>query len=274
MNPQPFKIYSFCCHYPYRKKEGFLLQNREGFWTEVSPIKGRNQETITDVFLQLKALQRGEIQSLYPSVAFGLHAFNRPLSELSQSWPICLLLEGTVEEIKQQAIKSLHYSQAKVKIGNFSLQEAIALIQQLKSIFRLRIDIEEKWNYPMVQEFCSYFSPNDFEYIEDPGIDVSPFPMASDIHPSYKYQRVWKPMVWGIPPLKAPVILSSVYETGVGIAQIAYLAEKQKIPMHALGVGTYLFLQEDILKEPLIFDQGKLILPSSLSPKMDKLNLC
>lgn len=270
-----FDIYFFSIKYCKSEiKEGFLLKSKEGRWGEVSPYPTRNRETLKDAWIQLKQLQSGWRGELYPSVAFGLYSLECSLDRLENQWPICLLLQGTKREIEQYLSKKSGYTYVKLKTAHLSVKEAIDLVSTLKSSFKIRIDIGEKWSLLQLETFFSHFQPEDFEYIEDPGTNISPFPLAFDIHNSDEGTIIWKPMVKGIPIPNKPVILSSSYETGIGLAHIAFLAERQKIPLHALGIGTYDYMQEEILQEPISYNRGILQLPPQLTPKTQKLQLC
>jgi O-succinylbenzoate synthase len=259
-----FEIYRFQCNYPgFLTKEGVLLQSPEGYWSEVSPFPGKNKESLHEAVEQLKAIQQGWKGPLFPSVEFGLYSLKRTESF---SVPICLLLMGSVSQIVKQA-EAPGYTTAKVKLGDFDVPTARKLTEELKVKFRLRIDLQEKWSPQQTRQFCSYFTPTDFEFIEDPGCDISPYPMKTET------TTVWKPMVRGIPPQGADVILSSTFESGVGICQIATLAKRQEIPLHALGLGTYNFLENDLLDSPLALENGYLKIPSILLVNVKQLNL-
>lgn len=258
-----FEIYRFRCNYPgFLIKEGFLLHSTEGYWSEVSPFPGKNNETLSEALEQLKAIQQGWTGPLLPSVEFGLYSLKKMESF---SVPVCLLLMGSVSQILKQA-KAPGYTTAKIKLGDFDVHTACKLTEELKETFRLRIDLQEKWSPEQTRQFCSYFVPRDFEFIEDPGCDISPYPMKTEA------TTVWKPMVRGIPPLGAKVILSSVFESGVGIRQIAALAKQQEIPFHALGIGTYNFLEKDLLEERLKIEKGYLTIPTTLSVDKSQLS--
>ncbi len=69
--------------------------------------------------------------------------------------------------------------------------------------------------------------------------------------------------------LKIPLVLSSLIESGVGILAIAkWGAFCSSIP----GLDTYRYLADDVLKNPLIFSEGKL-LPSNPELKKEKLEV-
>ncbi len=225
-----FKIYHFkIIQAIFGIKEGFLLQSEKN-WSEVSPLPGRSRETLSQALEQLKAVQNGYQGPLFPSVEFGLFGLTAP--RISEA-PVCLFLNGTVQDILKHAQQNHGCKAAKLKLGHLDVTAAVFLARTLKQDFRLRLDIGGNWSKEQISTFLSHFAPEDFEFIEDPGHDVSPFPMASDDH-CLGSTLVWKPMVKGLPEKKTPVILSSSYESGIGIHQIATLAQALEIPAHPL----------------------------------------
>jgi O-succinylbenzoate synthase len=265
-----FKIFHFTIYQEiFGAKEGFLLQG-EKTWGEVSPLPGRSHENLDQVFEQLKAVQQGYQGPLFPSVEFGL--FGLTAEKITEA-PVCLFLRGTVQDILKQAKKNHGCTAAKVKLGSFDLPTALFLAKVLKQDFRLRLDIEGKWDKEKIAAFISHFAPQDFDFIEDPGYDISPFPMASD-DGFLGSTVVWKPMVRGLPEKKTSVIMSSSYESGVGIHQIASLAQVLEIPAHPLGIGTALHIHEDLLEDPLVIRDGKIYFPPELRIKKEKIALC
>ncbi|MBS0648334.1 MAG: hypothetical protein JSS10_03805 [Verrucomicrobia bacterium] len=265
-----FKIYHFKIYQEaFGPKEGLLLQ-QENRWSEVSPLPGRSKETLDQALQQLRAIQQGYQGPLLPSVAFGLFGLTAP--RVTQA-PVCLFLMGTPPEILKKAEQNCGCKTAKIKLGSFDLETAISLVKTLKPHLRLRVDIGGRWSPQQVMSFCSHFEPKDFEFIEDPGQDVSPFAMASD-EESWGSTVVWKPMVKGIPKKQTPVILSSSYESGIGLHQIASLAKAMEIPAHPLGIGTFMNLQADLLEDPLVIRAGQAHFPAELRLKKEMLTLC
>lgn len=265
-----FKIYYFKIYQEiFGAKEGFLLHG-DKVWSEVSPLRGRSKESFDETLQQLRAIQQGYQGPLFPSVAFGIFGLTAP--KLVKA-PVCLFLMGPPQDILQRARQNYGCKTAKVKLGSFDLSTAVFLVKILKQDFRLRIDIGGRWSQEKIISFCSNFDPHDFEFIEDPGHDISPFPIASD-DAELGSIRVWKPMIRGIPEKQAPVILSSSYESGIGIHQIASLAQTLEIPSHPLGIGTFLHLQDDLLEEPLVIRDGEIHFPSEFHVKKDMLTLC
>ncbi len=265
-----FKIFHFkITQAIFGMKEGFLLQGEKN-WSEVSPLPGRSRETLSQVLEQLKAAQNGYQGPLFPSVEFGIFGLSAP--KISEA-PVCLFLNGTVQDISKQAKTNHGCSTAKLKIGHLDVSAAVFLARTLKEDFRLRIDIGGKWSKEQIETFLSHFAPEDFEFIEDPGHDISPFPMASDdqaLGPTV----VWKPMVRGLPEKKTAVILSSSYESGIGIHQIASLAKAWEIPSHPLGIGTAVHLQEDLLEDPPFIREGKIHFPTEFHIKQERVTPC
>ncbi len=172
---------------------------------------------------------------------------------------------------------------AKIKLGHLSDEEARALIQALQGKFRLRVDLNRKWPLERSRSFFAQFSPEIFEYIEEPCTTLEdlfafPFPLALDEtlreHPLEKLLAIptlqaliYKPTLHGglsiARTLKTAaqkrhidLIFSSCYESGVGIRAIAYFAEELNLTEKPFGIDTYRYLHEDVLKERLNFQPG------------------
>ncbi len=256
-----FDIFSF----RIGNKEGFLLEGENGIWSEVSPLPGRNLETHPETLAALKT-KRTDL----PSVRFGLWGLTAP--RIAKA-PVALFLSGTPEEILKKAKHPFGCTTAKVKMGSLDVTSAIHLAKNLKQQFRLRLDLGGTWSEKDVTTFCSHFDPSDFDYIEDPGSDISPFRMAADCH-TLGDITIWKPMVRGLPEPQKKIILSSTYESGVGLHQIASLAQTFEIPSHPLGIGTYLDLHDDILIDRLYFKDGEIHFPPEFRIKRDRLTPC
>jgi O-succinylbenzoate synthase len=265
-----FKIFYFKIYQElFGAKEGFLLQG-EKTWSEVSPLPGRSRENLDEVLEQLKAVQKGYRGPLFPSVEFGLFGLNAP--QISQA-PVCLFLNGTVQDILKYAKKNHGCTTAKIKLGSFDLATALFLVKILKYDFRLRLDIGGAWDKEKIAAFLSHFTPQDFEFIEDPGHNISPFPMAADDQ-ALGSITVWKPMIRGLPEKTTPVILSSSYESSIGIHQIASLAQRLEIPAHPLGIGSIVHLQEDVLEDPPFIHEGKIHFPLEFRIKKEMVTSC
>jgi hypothetical protein len=186
---------------------------------------------------------------------------------------------GSVSQIMHQfeTYPRAGFYYAKLKLKGLSLPDAILITKKLKQHFLLRLDINLLWSQSELKEFCSHFHPDDFDYIEDPGYDISPFPVAYDELPIPfpEALQIWKPSVKGIPCSSQNIILGSAFESGIGLASIAKLAHHlssndKNFRVRALGLGTYHLIEQDLLETPLVFSQGAVTI-SSISPKMDLL---
>ena len=260
----PLKIWS-------PRREGLLIQIKNGDqigWGEVSPLPGRSGESLDEALLQLLSLEKGFSGRLFNSVAFGLKSASLSLPD-SFSWPASLLFMGTVEQILDQVEKSPRgFSSAKLKIGHLSVPDAIFVTKKLKDVFHLRLDINQRWSWEEALKFCSHFDPGDFDYIEDPVGDISPFRVAYDEQDSSPTQiEVWKPSVKGVPSFSENIVLGSSFESGLGHGLIALLAHHLSFTKTPTGLGSYHFLEEDLLETPLSFSHGCAHIPS-LSPKL------
>ncbi len=263
-------------------------------WAEASPLPGWSQETLSQTAKQLLDLKVPLLQcrsvyekdkilsqsSLYPSVDFGLDSLFSILQNesLPSPMPLAALLTGSFAEIQEQIpeIFKKKYRHVKLKISSLSNKEAHAVIEQLIGKVILRIDANQKWSLSEALSFCSKYPHDAFEYIEEPlccleEISQFPYPIALDetlrcqsFPPlAYACAQVIKPMMLGgakkIAPYaksKIPAILSSSYESGIGIYHIARLADRLALPKMAIGLDTYRFLHQDLLLTPHMIDEG------------------
>lgn len=233
-------------------KKGFLLE-KEGRFSEVSPLPGRSLETLDDALEQLKAVQKGWRGPLYPSVQFGLYGLSCPQVT---SIPCALFLYGTPQEVLQT--ESHGCTVAKLKVGHWSVPQALDVIASLP--LKLRLDFNHRWPPNQVLELCSKISPDQIEFLEDAGCTVPGFTEAHDEHLK---PTIWKPMVRGLPPPHQHLILSSSLESSIGLHQIAALIETHQIPDHVLGIGTHLNLEHDLVQNSATLQAGRLHFPSS-----------
>jgi O-succinylbenzoate synthase len=244
----------------YRPSNRLFVELENGSFGEVSPLPGRSRESLDEAHAQLLNPK----QDLFPSVAFAL----TPLPQEEIVWPTAALLMGSASDILRQAEKFADFTTAKVKVGNLRPQEAADVIKKLRPHFRLRIDINNLWTLAETLAFCSHFTPSDFEYLEDPPLGMTDFPIAADDHEQRNAAFViWKPSVRGIPPPLPNLILSSAWESGIGIANIIRLAHHLNLPKHPIGIGTYHYLDDDFLDTPLVFSQGHVTIPQKLRPR-------
>ncbi len=254
-------------------REGLVLQVNNGFG-EISPLPGFSKETLEEALLEALAWIRSGTEPTLPSVRFGISSALKPLR--SVHLPLCAL--GPREG----------FSTVKLKLGHLPLSEAISLTKQHYRHARLRLDCNRAWNLSEALEFASHFKPDDFAYMEEPLktfealVDFSKmtrFPIALDESIRADWSQiptlkaiVVKPTVVGSIPKVPPhlnLVLSSAYESGLGLLHIANLANNT-LP---IGLDTYRALEEDILLNPIDCSSGTFSWRYS-SPLLDMSKLC
>ena len=253
-NIKPFELK----HRHLPTKKGLLLE-KDGRFSEVSPLPGRSIETVEEALEQLQAVQRGWKGPLYPSVEFGLYGLACPQV---LSIPCALFLCGSPDEVLKAAHLPHGCTTVKLKVGHWSAAQALHVIQNLP-FKKLRLDFNHLWDTKEVRKLCAELSPDQIEFLEDPGCIVPGFLEAYDEKPSPHSLNIWKPMVRGLPPPKCRLILSSSLESSIGLHQIAALTESHQIPAHILGIGTGINLEQDLVKNSAALREGKLHFPTS-----------
>ena len=269
-------------HYKNNFREGLIL-HKNGQWAEVAPLPGWSRETLSEALDQLRC-PRGP---LYPSVAFALEMLEAPPLQKPVSISVSAFFMGTPAQILARAEKAEKngFTTAKVKIGHLGPEEAFEVVSALKDKFRLRIDINRKWDLKRALDFFSAFAPDAFDYIEEPvqnPEDLVHFthPIALDefFHLDFPGAKalVYKPTLRGgpssFPKTALPCIVGGAFESGIGIYQIARLVPLLGLPDLPIGIDTYSYLEEDLLETPLLFSGGKVHLPLTIHPNMDLLH--
>lgn len=262
-------VYTYSRRFNGAVRQGALIrlerENGRVGWGEVAPLPGFSQETLDEA---LEDLIEGKNSSL-PSVQWGLASAMMDLID-----PI---------EVEKIPIRTLHTD--KVKIGHLSLKEASLKIEESQCT---GVDMNGKWSLTDALTLAKTF-PH-LEYFEEPlkpGEDAKafPFPVALDESlrkknpPPYPQVKthVIKPTLHGYPlPKKVKgidFILSSSYESELGIYQLAKLAKRLKLPMKPMGLGTCHLFEEPLFEEELHFHEGFLYFPKKWTPLMDKLQV-
>jgi O-succinylbenzoate synthase len=279
MEPIEAFFYALAMRPPYQIRRGILLKWPDESWTEAAPLPGWSRETIDDV---AKAIRQKEWQAPLPSLQFALQKFYRPAKEFCDNdlrnararFPYCGLLTGTPKEILRRAHQHSH---AKIKLSHMPLEEAIALVQRLPPQLKLRIDFNRTLTLKEAWAFATACEREAIEFYEEPLRNPKelcdfPFPLALDEslrEPEYA-QYVQLPQVKALvvkPTLTGnlaacqayaqfdkPIILSSSFESGVGIRQILEFAScfTSILP---LGIDTGRYFTHDILLKPLRIEQ-------------------
>lgn len=207
--------------------------------------------------------------NLLPSLSFGLESALLSILDPTSDLKIqtSALFMGTPQEILKQADlrKNEGYISAKLKVGHLSFEEALPLIQQLKDSFHLRIDVNCAWETKDALRFFSNFPLDTFDYIEEPfqnphDLALFPHPLAVDesfpknlslsqleSFPTLK-ALIYKPTIQGgiaqcitlhewAKRKKIDLILSSSFESAVGLSHIANMARRLSLSS-PIGTGT------------------------------------
>lgn len=257
--------------YKLPTREGLILQLDEGFG-EIAPLPGFSKETLAEARTEIAQWMRNGLEPTLPSVRWGIECAKQPLK--SVHLPLCAL--GAKEG----------FTTVKLKLGRLPLQEAISLTKKHMRQFHLRLDCNRAWNLAQALEFASHFKIADFDYLEEPVqtfeelvqfSNKTGFPIAVDesIHcdwsriPTLKAVVVKPMVVGGIPhiPPHLDLVLSSSYESGLGLLHIANRATK------ALPIGLDTVLPDDILHQPIRCASGFFSWSSS-HPPIDMSKLC
>lgn len=213
--------------------------------------------------------------------------------------PIAKLLpsgtnEETIVAARQAAVAS--FDTVKIKVGFRPLDEDIALVNtialELPELI-LRLDANLGWTSNDVKRFAENLPRESVEWIEDPckvplrdwttlQSDVG-IPFACDEAfseeeileydgvPGFK-TLVLKPSRMGSIRERAKllermrdeeivVVLSSMFESSVGLAHLAHLATEWSSLDVAQGLGTVQFLKQDTLNPGLAIEAGHLVVP-------------
>lgn len=256
--------------YKFGSREGLVLQVDDLFG-EIAPLPGFSKETLDEARTEALNWIHKDAPPTLPSVSWGIECTKHPLK--SVHLPLCALgfRPG--------------FPTVKLKLGKLPLNEAIALVKKYKNQCRLRLDCNKAWTLSQALEFVSHFEPTDFAYLEEPVqtfdelvrfSEMTHFPLAVDesIHsdlnaiPSLTTVVVKPMIVGGIPkiPPHLNLVLSSSYETGLGLLHIARSANNT-LP---IGLDT---ARNDLLTTPISSENGIFSWKLTNSP-IDMSNLC
>lgn len=260
-------------------------------------VSQKKEELIKIEWNDTNCLHEIKKLDLLPSVSFGfesaLLSILKPIP--NHSIPTSALLMGSPKEIMQMAnIRHQEgYTSAKLKISNLDFSEAAVVINQLKDKFRLRIDVNRAWPTSQSLKFFEQFPVNAFDYVEEPfqnpnDLALFPHPLAVDESfpndlslkqleslPTLK-ALIYKPTIQGglvgcLPLWEwskkqgIQIVLSSSFESDLGLAHIASLAYRLSLPA-AVGIGTYYYLEQQVCSPSLRFSHSMLHLSNDLTP--------
>ncbi|MCH9613505.1 MAG: o-succinylbenzoate synthase [Chlamydiia bacterium] len=225
----------------YKYGRGLVLElesKTKKSYGEIAPLKGFSKETTKEAFRQLmRVLSRGVHEDLYPSVAFGIFSAFAAQKE-------------TPSDLPKVPVKQ------KVKIGHLNADGAAAIVKAGD-----RLDVNRKWTLKQAIEFGRRFPQNFFEYIEEPVDrfeDLKTFVEATGHHIALDETLREKSLeeISSLPGIKAlvikptlqknfftllhqkryPIVLSSSYETPIGIKSIVEWMKRLEIPLLKMGL--------------------------------------
>ncbi len=230
--------------------------------------------------------------SLFFALEFGVYQLLKPTTKSNILFPVNALLTGTIEQIIQK-IKTIEPNQTvKLKIGNRKNKAAVDFVNKVIEHLNnnpIRLDINRSWTTKEAHFFLSSFDLDTFEYIEEPLANPYELPILSQthLHPiafdesltdlpldvllqtKTKKAFVLKPPIIGALNALFSLIeiakknnlycvLSSIYESGIGILSMTQLASRFNLQSIPMGLDSYSFLQHDVLKPNLSFTNGSL----------------
>ncbi|MCS3461358.1 o-succinylbenzoate synthase [Aeromonas sp. BIGb0445] len=266
-------------------RQGLLLRTPLG-WGEIAPLPGFSQESLAEAETEARAcleqLARGETPApRLPSVQFGFDCARRhwPAQDkpLPEPYP---LIQGAPQDLLKHWKEWLHQTpaKAKLKVARYPMRDELALIRLLldrRPTLNLVLDANQGWTREEAWAFCGHLDPNRIEYLEDPCASFEDIafvasrtgmPIALDelLVQGKPWQPipqlkalVLKPMLLGAlansealvaraRELRLKVIVSSCFESGVGLGQLARLAAEWA-PDQAPGLDTRRWLASDLL---------------------------
>lgn len=257
----------------YVEREGVLLE-RDGRWSEASPLPGFSEGSIDDVVAAL----RGE-QPAPRSLKFALAALDDPFgSPIEVPWNYLLLGDRQQVLAGVEKCKLSNCRAAKLKVGGREMHAAISLVREVRELLpdsvQLRLDANQAWTLQEATSFCRSLRDIELEYIEEPLQDASLLEkLHSQTGVNYALDEtllrescldawpnaaalICKPTILGgretverLATTGKPIVFSSAFESGIGIARIVQLAAEFS-PNIAAGLDTLDWLTSDLLKDP------------------------
>lgn len=277
-----------------RYRAGLLLGKRldSGEWRfgEAAPIPSFHRITLTETGNQIRQQLSGCTEDTHPIVQWCFQQLS--IETTPEQVLVNQLLQPSSATAQPQS------SIVKLKVGRQSVEEDQQWISALLSKhpeLTLRLDANRLWSPSQAQQFWEWAQKLPIEYIEDPVANpadldrLSTVPVALDellepsliTHPNVR-AVVIKPSLCGdmtnalieiARKNQRKVVLSSAFETSVGLSRIAALADKAV----AHGLGTIDWFEQHLVKQPATIVDGSLRFPwTRLSLEhihFDRLNL-
>lgn len=189
------------------------------------------------------------------------------------------------------ALAAEGYRAVKIKVGRQDLQTEAALVRRVRALapeIAIRLDANRAWSLPEARQFGRMLEDCRIEYIEEPLRDPAGFgefyretslPLALDetldgasphnfLPPPGTAAVILKPGVIGgferscrwaelARRRQLKVVVSSAFESGVGLAALANLAAVLNPDDVPCGLDTYRWLAEDVTSRPFRAVRGR-----------------
>jgi o-succinylbenzoate synthase len=208
---------------------------------------------------------------------------------LAPSYPQSLAISGLVmdnKDVESQLLemRSRDFATVKLKVGRRSLRDDITIVRTARRLLgeevTLRLDGNRRWDFETAVRFARAVTDCTIEYIEEPlsnPIRLAEFcaftGMAAALDESLVGQDpeqmvlpqgveslILKPAILGglertkgwisrTRDLKIKPIISSTFESGVGLATLVQVAAALTGGEYAAGLDTYRWLGDDLLEE-------------------------
>ncbi|WP_087016483.1 o-succinylbenzoate synthase [Thaumasiovibrio subtropicus] len=278
-----------------KSREGLLVKLTEGEqtgWGEIAPLPEFSHESLDEALAQalpwVQAWQNGEavasVESLYPSVAFGLSMAQLELTSALPAegdYRVAPLCSGDPDELVVTLAQQAGDKVAKIKVGLYeAVRDGMVANMFVDAIpdIRLRLDANRQWTPLKAQQFAKYVKPENrhgIAFLEEPcqtpeqslafaaetgiaiawdetlrdeGFELSAEPGLAAI--------VIKPTLMGsvqkcialiekAHELKLETVISSSLESSLGLNQLARFA-KWKTPESIPGLDTMQLFMEQV----------------------------
>jgi o-succinylbenzoate synthase len=200
------------------------------------------------------------------------------------------LLQGTPADVVRQArfLTSKGYMTFKLRVGSRNIPIDVQKVQDVRRVIppdaKIRLDANRAWRLDEAIVFAQNIGKDRIEYIEEPVADQmqiedfarrTDMPVAMDETLQEKSIEEWagrvgvayavaRPMTMGVigylkfldmaAPLGIHVIVSSAFESGIGMTMLANLAA---LTYPVANLGTANWFDQDLLLRPVVVEGGR-----------------
>lgn len=214
-----------------------------------------------------------------------------------QAVPVNALVSGSPEEVIRAVteIRQSGYRAVKLKVGHDRMETEIALVRRIcdlvKDSMRVRLDANRAWSLAEAISFAEGLTGCDIEYLEEPcrtddetqmfarrsNLEVALDETLAGITPEklgglQAAAVVLKPTILGgvektmrfaveAKRLAVKPVVSSSYETSLGMRVLAHLAAALDDDDTPVGLDTTRWFARDLLQPPMRVAAGRMMLP-------------